>query len=285
MIRVGPIAMAAPLATGGAVLAARNDIWLPVIALVAGAAVLARRHIAEQRRWLPALLAARALPTDGAAPEWAELLPVELAILSKGLPASLDHAVQLGHDEPDMRRWARSIDRLTTATHLLHTETVPGVLPRRGASPRAIAVLLAAAGAALIAGTATGSRWWLVPMTVGYAAALAVWTDWQYEHRAGPALLARLASSDEVPVADDDTAMAVWLAAVAHGRLGPLQRSVALIDTSDRLAEHKVRARRRLTMATVLLERCGLARSRRAGDALAAAAAAASAGAAWWLTM
>lgn len=285
MIRVGPIAMAAPFATGGAVLAARNDTWLPVIVLVAGAAVLTRRHIAEQRLWLPALLAARALPPEGAALERAEFASVELAILSKGLPASLDHAVQLGHDDPDLQRWARSIDRLTRASHLLHTETALGVLPRRGASPKAVAVLVAAAGAALIAGAVTGSRWWLLPMTAVYAAALAMWTDWRDEHRVGPSLLARRASSDEVPACNDDRAVAVWLAAFAHGRVSPLQRSVALIETSDRAAEHKVRARRRLSMARDLLEQNGFARSRRASDVLAAAAAAASAGTTWWLTM
>ena len=272
------------LAAAAVVVCWRLELWSLVIGSVATVAVLARRALEQRRRWLPALLAARALSTLEEANR--DPLSVELAVLSKGRTATVERAVELLHGEADPQRWGRATERLVVAGDLIARGRVPGVGERPPASPRALGVWCGLAMALLVGAVMTASRWWLIPLTIAFVALVLEWTELRDEGRWSPLRVAAQArsrpSAHGAPASDQ--AAAVELAVLAHGHLRPLVRASRLVAASNRPAQAKARAEVRLRMAESLVVGSATARSPLWGLVCPCFGACAAAAVMWWVT-
>ena len=272
------------VAAGAVVVCWRLELWSLVIGSVATVAVLARSAREERRRWLPALLATRALLAVEQARS--DPVPVELAVLSKGRTATMERAADLLHGEADPKRWARATERLVLAGDLIARGAVPGVSERPRASPRALAVWCGLATVLLLGAVMTASRWWLIPLTVAFVALVLEWAELRDERQWSPlrvAAEARSRPSAHVSPASDQAA-AVELAVLAHGHLQPLVRASRLVAACKRPAQARARAEVRLRMAESLV-----VGSAKAGSPVWALAwpwvsAGAAAALMWWVT-
>ena len=285
MIRLRPVSMAWPLLAAVLVVAYRHGLWLIVVSTVALCVVLLRRHVKEQRQWLPALLAARALAPHGRPrPGGVDVITTELVVMSKGRPNVIERATELGHSDPDPYRWATAINRLTLARHMLDDGSVVGVAHRRSSSWQA-AGWAALAAVALAMGVFTGSRWWLLAITFACSAATLAWTEWREERHVDPALLAARARMAEDASGDDnDAEVAVGLAILAQARPRPIRRSVEMVGQASLPHDARIRAQLLLGMAAALLTKSGMARAVTVGDMTTGAVTCVAAAATWWVT-
>jgi hypothetical protein len=286
VIRLRPVSMASPFLAAILVVAYRLGLWLIVVSTAALCVVLLRRHVRRQRQWLPALLAARALtPRGRPVAGGVDVITTELVVMSKGRPNVIERATELEHGDPDPNRWATSIDRLTVARHMLDDGSVVGVAHRRNSSWQAAAGWAALAAVALAAGVFTGSRWWLLPITLAYSAATVAWTEWREERHVDPALLAARAGMTEDAYGDDnDAEIAAGLAILAQGRPQPIRRSVGMVGDASLPHDAKARALRLLGMAAALLTKSGMARAATVGDMTTGLVTCVAAAATWWVT-
>ncbi len=273
----------------GALLAVsiRYELWLVVLGVTALVVVLARRHLLDRHRWLPALLAARALATVRPEPsqDGVETGAPELAVLAKGRMPVLDRALQLAHREANERRWARSVGRITVAQQLLERGGVPGVAPTRGPSAALVAICSLAASASLLGAVITSSGWWLIPLIGTYAAAMVAWTDWREERHWQPALIAAAADQPSpAPRKPDDGRAAAALGVVARGQIASLRQAALLVEACDASTDEKRGASQLLHMATALLEASGVAPAARRRMATGWAATVMITGATWFIT-
>lgn len=161
----------APTAAATLALALAFELWLVVLAMFSGAAVLVRYHVLARRRVPPRLTAwAMHAPLGRCLPEALEhAIAVDLAVLCWGHIDCLARArtiVEDGVDDP----WRRELatERLQRAQDLLADGCLVGVSPRletpmhrlrRSAGAIVMMVLIAL-------GSMTQSRWWLLPLGV-----------------------------------------------------------------------------------------------------------------------
>lgn len=273
MTGVGPIHVLGPFTGALFVVSLRHGLWLFVLVIAALVVVLARRHVQEQRRWLPALAAVRAIAsTEETGTEPLDLTAGELAVLSKGHSEVLDRAADLAHQEPDPRRWSVAIRSITVARDLLRRERVPGICEGSSARGHRVILLVAATGVALVAAVLTASGWWLIPLVVVSVAAMVAWTDWREERDWAPAIIAASARNQEMQRLGDDGVVAGELAALARGHLRVLRRAQRFVELWPGPVEDRTSASRRLALAVALLAASGLARAASRGAAAAWAA-------------
>jgi len=251
--------VASPLGATVLVISYRLELWLIVLGLVAFAAVLLRRHLEDRLIWLPALVAVRALGSMPHRPAGCgvevETSSAELAILARGQLLVLDRAAELDHRDVEPDRWATSIGRLTVAHELLDQGRVPGVVRRSGTSGRQMGAWSAATTAAVVGSILTSSRWWLVPLAVGYTGAVTTWTSWRDERQWRPKLVAAASrSGGTAPHRDPAGGSAAELARLGRGRLGSIRRGMRAVEQWDGPERDKARAAQSLAMTAVLLK-------------------------------
>lgn len=286
-MRFRPLHLLAPAVAATLVVSLRHELWLIVLGMTALVFVFARRHVQEHRRWLPALLAVRAVAT--AAPEIGEdavdIATVELVVLAKGDPGVLDRAADLAHEEPDPHRWSVSIGRIAGAHDLLRRGGVPGIVPVRGASAGHLLGWVVAATASVLGVAATSSGWWVIPLVVAYSGAVMAWTDWREEQRWRPALVAAAARSEAGSSADgDEGSTVVQLAVLAHGSVRAVARAAQIVERWHGQQNRQRQALVRLAMAAGLLELSGKSGARSRGLAFAWVLTVAIAAATWLVT-
>lgn len=270
MTGVWPILVLGPVTGALFVVSLRHGLWLFVLAITALVVILVRRHVQEQRRWLPAFAAVRAVAsTDEIGSDRLDLTAAELAVLSKGHVEVLDRAADLAHMEADSRRWSVAIRGISVARDLLRRERVPGISETPSAPAHRVIILAVATGVALVAAALTASGWWLIPLVIVYVAAMVAWTDWREERHWAPAIIANSARQLETQPPDDDGVVAAELAALARGRLRVLRRAQRFVEQWPGPVEDKTAASRRLAMAVALLELSGVARAASRGVAAA----------------
>ena len=286
-MRLRPLHLLAPAVAAALVVSLRYELWLIVLSITALVVVFARRHVQNRRRWLPAMLAVRAVAA--ATPEIGDAAvdaaTVELVVLAKGDLGVLDRAAELAQAEPDPHRWSVSIGRIAGAHDLLGRGGVPGIVPARGMSPGHLLGWVAAATAGLVGVAATSSGWSVIPLVVAYSGAMTAWCDWREEHSWRPALVAAAAQAEAASPADEEEGLAAaQLAVLARGSVQSVVRASQMVERWHGHQNSQRQALVRLAMAAALLEHSGVARARSRGVAAGWAITMAIAAAAWLAT-
>lgn len=258
------------------VLSFRHGLWLFVIGIASLVVLLTRRHLQERRRWLPSLVAVRAIAsTEQSGGDGTDITAAELVVLSKGHSEVLDRAASLAHQDGDSGRWSIAIASITVAGDLLRRGRVPGISEASGTSSSHVVLWGSATGIAFLGAVLTSSAWWLIALIVTYVRAVPLWTDWREERVWGPAMVAAAARHGPTQMgAADPSAVAAQLAALSSGHAQVLDRAQGLVEQWPGPAERKTSASQRLAMAAALLSVSGVGRatSRRAAVAWAATA-------------
>lgn len=272
----------------GALLAVsiRYGLWLIVLGTMALVVAVARRVRQDQRRWLPAMLAVRALTSaqPRASTDRNEgVAAAELAVLAKGRPRALDKATELVHHEDDPGAWSLAVSRIVIARDLLGRGAVPGVIQTAGPSGQHVTIWAAGVLACLLGAALTSSEWWLVPLLVTYAGAVVVLADWHDERRS-PIQVAAAARADPDPLPDEDGQVAAQLVGLAGGRTRPFPRAQAMMDRWDGTEPAQSIAGRRLELAATLTRTSGVSTATVWRARAAWIAAAVSAAATWLVT-